>query len=73
MKNINFAEFKTNIDLYFDVVENDKETLIIKRKKGKDLVMISLREYYSIKETLHQLGSRTNTERLFESIQQMKH
>ena len=68
----NFTEFRTSLKDYLDSVENDKETLIIKRKTGKGAVMISLEEYNSIMETLHILSSRKNAGRLFESIEQMK-
>ena len=68
----NFSEFRTSLKSYLDSVEDDNETLIIKRKSGKGTVMISLDEYNSIMETLHLLSSKKNADRLYESIQQMK-
>lgn len=68
----NFTEFRTSLKRFLDSVENDKETLIIKRKTGKGAVMISLEEYNSIMETLHLLSSQKNATRLYESIEQMK-
>ena len=68
----NFSEFRVDLKKYLDSVEDDNETLIIKRKSGKGAVMISLEEYNSIMETLHLLSSRKNADRLFESIDQMK-
>lgn len=68
----NYSEFRTGLKKYLDSVEDDNETLIIKRKSGKGTVMISLDEYNSIMETLHLLSSRKNADRLYESIQQMK-
>ena len=68
----NFSEFRTGLKSYLDSVEDDNETLIIKRKSGKGTVMISLDEYNSIMETLHLLSSKKNANRLYESIQQMK-
>jgi antitoxin YefM len=68
----NFTEFRTSLKGFLDSVENDKETLIIKRKTGKGAVMISLEEYNSIMETLHLLSSQKNATRLYESIEQMK-
>ncbi len=58
--------------MFLDSVEDDNETLIIKRKSGKGAVMISLEEYNSIMETLHLLSSKKNADRLYESIKQMK-
>ena len=68
----NFTEFRTGLKKYLDSVENDNETLIIKRKTGKGTVVISLDEYNSILETLHLLSSKVNADRLYESIQQME-
>jgi antitoxin YefM len=68
----NYTEFRIGLKNYLDDVENNNETLIIKRGSGKGTVMISLDEYNSIMETLHLLSSKKNAKRLFESIEQMK-
>jgi antitoxin YefM len=68
----NYSEFRTDLKKYLDSVEDNNETLIIKRKTGKGAVMISLDEYNSIMETMHLLGSKKNADRLYESIQQLK-
>lgn len=68
----NFSEFRTNLKMYLDSVEDNNEVLIVKRKTGKGAVMISLDEYNSIMETMHLLSSKTNAKRLYESIDQMK-
>lgn len=68
----NFTEFRTELKKFLDKVENDHETIVIKRKSGKGTVMISLEEYNSIMETVHLLSSKANADRLYESIQQMK-
>jgi antitoxin YefM len=68
----NYTEFRTGLKNYLDNVENNNETLIIKRGSGKGTVLISLDEYNSIMETLHILSSKKNAKRLFESIEQMK-
>jgi antitoxin YefM len=67
----NYTEFRTGLKNYLDNVENNNETLIIKRGSGKGTVLISLDEYNSIMETLHLLSSKKNAKRLFESIEQM--
>ena len=68
----NFSEFRAELKRFLDSVEDDNETLIIKRKTGKGTVMISLEEYNSLMETMHLLSSKKNADRLYESIQQMK-
>ena len=68
----NYSEFRTDLKRYLDSVEDNNETLIIKRKSGKGAVMISLDEYNSIMETMHLLSSKKNADRLYESMHQLK-
>jgi antitoxin YefM len=68
----NYSEFRTGLKKYLDEVEENKETLIIKRGTGNGAVLISLDEYNSIMETVHLLSSKSNADRLYESIKQIK-
>ncbi len=68
----NYTEFRTQLKHFLDSVENENETLIIKRGAGRGAVMISVDEYNSLMETVHLLSSKANADRLYESIKQMK-
>ena len=68
----NYTEFRTKLKAYLDEVEDNQETLIVKRGSGKGTVVISLEEYNAMVETMHLLSSRKNADRLYESISQMK-
>lgn len=68
----NFSEFRKDLKFYLDEVEENQETVVIKRTSGKGSVLISIEEYNAILETMHLLKSRKNANRLFESIEQMK-
>ena len=68
----NYTEFRTGLKKFLDDVEYNNETLIIKRGTGKGTILLSLEEYNSIIETMHLLSSKANSDRLFESINQMK-
>ncbi len=68
----NYTEFRTELKKYLDSVENNNETLIVKRGSGKGTVIMSLDEYNSLMETLYLMSSRANAERLYKSINQMK-
>lgn len=72
MLTANYTEFRNGLKKFLDDVEENHETLIIKRGAGKATVMISLDEYNSITETLHLLKSKANADRLYESIAQMR-
>lgn len=67
----NYTEFRNNMKELLDQVEENQETLILKRGSGKGAVIISLEEYNSIIETMHLLSSKSNAKRLFESIDQL--
>ncbi len=69
---VNYSEFRVGLKKYLDSVDLDDETVLINRGKGKSAVMLSLKEYNSIMETMHLLKSKANAERLYESINQMK-
>lgn len=68
----NYSEFRSKMKEYLDRVEEDRETLILKRGTGKGTVIISLDEYNSIMETMYLLSSKANATRIFESIEQLK-
>ena len=68
----NYTEFRTHLKKYLDTVEENNETLILKRGSGKGTVIISMDEYNSIMETMHLLRSKKNADRLYESIDQIK-
>lgn len=68
----NYSELRTDLKSYLDNVEDNNETLIIKRSNGKGAVIISLAEYNSMMETMHLLSSQKNAERLYKSVKQMK-
>ena len=67
----NYSEFRGDLKKYLDNVEQNNETLIIKRSKGNGTVMISLNEYNSLMETVHLLSSKANSDRLHEAIKQI--
>ena len=68
----NYSEFRTGLKGYLDSVEDDHETLIIKRKTGKGTVLISLEEYNSLMATNYELSNRTNESRLDAAIDKFR-
>ena len=69
MKVVNYTDLRLNLKHWLDTVINDVEEIIIKRKNNKDLVLISLDEYNSLKETAYLLSGK-NRDILIQSIQQ---
>ncbi|MDR3093297.1 MAG: type II toxin-antitoxin system Phd/YefM family antitoxin [Bacteroidales bacterium] len=62
-------KFTTHIDELFNQVKNDSEQLVVQRAAG-DMVILSLTDYNSLMETLHQLSSSANIAHLQKSIEQ---
>mgnify|MGYP000486458565 CR=1 FL=1 len=56
---------------FLDAVEDNDETLIVKRGAGKGTVVISLDEYNSMMETAYLMSTRANRQHLEESIAQL--
>lgn len=71
METVNYTDFRTNLKHWFDKVVDDVSDVIIKRKNGKDLVLISLDEYNSLKETNYLLTG-TNRDVLLNSIEELE-
>ncbi len=69
MKVVNYTELRLNLKQWMDSVVDNMEELIIKRKNQKDLVMIPLEEYNSLKETRYLLSGK-NRDRLLKSIKE---
>ena len=72
MEVLNYTEFRKDLKSSLDKVSNDEEVIVVSRGKDKNVVVISLNEYNSLKETMYLLGSEKNRIRLQESIDEMK-
>lgn len=51
MRAVNYSELRNNLKSYLDGVINDCEPLLVHRSGNESVVVISLDEYNSIKET----------------------
>ena len=71
MKVVNYTDLRVNLKKWLDLVVDDVEELIIKRKNNKDLVLVSLEEYNSLKETSYLLRGK-NREVLMKSLKELE-
>ena len=68
MNAINYSDLRKNLKSTMDKIIDDHEPVIITRRNGDNVVMVSYEDYSSIEETVYLLKSPRNAERLRESI-----
>lgn len=71
MKVVNYSEFRNNLTQNLNAVNEDKEIVIVSRTQGKNVVVMDLDEYNSIRETLHLMSTKANRKRLEEAVTEM--
>ena len=69
---VNYSSVRENFKAYCDKANNDFETIIITRKQGGNVVMLSEAEYNNLMENLYVRNNKKNYDRLMESIAQLK-
>ena len=69
---VNYTELRGNMKECMDKVSDDYETLIITRKKNRNIVMISEETYNNMLENMHLLGYEANYSWLMESKRQLE-
>jgi len=60
METVNYTDFRSNLKHWLDKVVNDVSDIVIKRKGGKDLVLISLDEYNSFVHLIHGANKKSS-------------
>ena len=69
---VNYTELRGNMKECMDKVSDDFETLIVTRKKNKNIVMISEETYNNMMENMHLIGNEENYKWLMESKRQFE-
>ncbi len=72
MRALNFSETRENLKSVMDQVCNDHEPLVVTRRHGENIVLISQEDYESFIETDYLLSSRANAAHLLESLAQAR-
>ncbi len=69
MNAITYTAARENLASTMDRVCEDRNPLIITRKRNQSVVMISLDDYESLEETAYLLRSPVNAKRLIDSVE----
>lgn len=65
---ISYSEIRQNLKSQFDKVCRDHEPLLVIRKNGENVVVISEDDYRSLQETAYLCQSPRNLERLLKAL-----
>jgi antitoxin YefM len=69
---ISYSRARQDLARLMDKVSDDRSPLIVTRRGGKSVVVLSLEEYRGMEETLHLLRSPANARRLLSSIRSLE-
>jgi antitoxin YefM len=72
MDAISYTSARANLAATMERVCQDHDAVVITRSKAPSVVMLSLEDYQSLKETAYLLASPVNATRLFASIAQLE-
>jgi len=67
-----YSDVRANLKSYCDEVAESGEPLIIKRRSGADVALVSVEELAGLEETAHLLRSPKNVRRLMESLAEVR-
>ncbi len=72
MRTVSYSEVRQNLAKMLDHVVDDAEEVVITRSGHESAVIISLREYESLKETAYLMASPANARRLNEAVEELR-
>lgn len=72
MKTMSYSESRANYAATLDSVVNDREEVVITRAGHEPVVIVSLADYESLKETAYLLRSPENARRLLSAIERLE-
>ena len=72
MRTTNYTDLRANLKGYIDSVIDDCDTVVINRGNGTGVVMISLEEYNSLKETEYIMSSPETMEAIHKGEEDIK-
>lgn len=72
MRTQTFSQSRAHLAETFDAVVNDREEVVVTRVGHEPVVIVSLEDYQSLKETAYLLQNPVNARRLLRSIDRLE-
>ncbi len=72
MKTLSYSQTRANLAATLDAVTDDREEVVVTRAGHEPVVIVSLDDYESLKETAFLLKSPENARRLLASIDRLE-
>ena len=72
MKTMSYTESRARYAEMLDGVINDREEVVITRAGHEPVVVVSLEDYESLKETAYLMRSPTNARRLLDAMERLE-
>jgi antitoxin YefM len=69
---LTYSDTRANLKEVMDRVVADRAPVVITRKRGEAVVMVSLADWNAMEETLHLISSPANAQRLAAAIGQLE-
>ena len=66
------TEFRVNMKSTLDEISENHEPVIISRSGDRDVIILSLSQYNSMRETLYQVQSEANRSRLDKAVAEIR-
>ncbi len=67
---VTYSQLRQNLKNILDMSVDRHEPVLIKRQHGDDMVLVSLRDYRAMEETVYLLRSPANASRLMASLEE---
>ncbi len=72
MKTMSYTESRARYAEVLDGVANDREEVVITRAGHEPVVIVSLEDYQSLRETAYLMRSPTNARRLLDAMERLE-
>ncbi|MDO8380503.1 type II toxin-antitoxin system Phd/YefM family antitoxin [Phenylobacterium sp.] len=69
---LTYSDTRANLKEVMDRVVADRAPVVVTRKRGESVVMVSLADWNAMEETLHLMSSPANAQRLAEAVRQLE-